>query len=87
MQEQKIIQNNQVCEMCKYFVNCVTNKIYEFINYYSCNKKKVDDEIEEPYDDDDMPWNYNNDLPGPYDDVYNDQWNHVSYHGNDGYDN
>ena len=87
MQEQKIIQNNQVCKMFTYFINCVTNKIYEFINYYSCNKKKVDDEIEEPYDDD-MPWNYNNDdIPGPYDDVYNDQLNHVSYDGYDGYDN
>jgi len=88
MQQQTIIRNSQVCEMCIYFVSCITNKIYEYINYYLCIKQKVDDEdeIEEPYDDE-MPWMYDNDIPGPYDDNVNDQWNHVSYDGYDGYDN
>ena len=77
MQQQTIIQNNQVCEMCKYFISCITNKIYEFTNYYLCIKKKVDDdknedEVKEPYDDE-MPWLYNNDIPYPYDGHENEQ--------------
>jgi hypothetical protein len=86
MHQQTIIQNSQVCEMCNYFVNYVTNKIYDCINYYLCIKQKVDDEIEESYDDD-ISWINNNNLPGPYDDIGNEQWNHVCYDGYDGYDN
>ena len=89
MQQQTNNQNNQVCDMCKYFVSYTTNKICDFINYYLCIKQKVDDdEYDDDEYDDDAPWvKYNDNIPGPYDDLDNDQWNNVSYDGYDGYDN
>jgi len=88
-------QNNQLCEMCKYFISYIINKIYELKNYYLCIKQKVNDDIN---DEDEIEEHYKDDIsdhdeieepyiPGPYDDVYNDQWNHVSYDGYHGYDN
>jgi hypothetical protein len=88
MQQQSGIIN--IYKMCLRLVQSVMNQMWELINYVLCIKQKVDEEDDADsnyivtYDD--LFDAYDN-MPGPYDDYYDQQWNHSSYDGYDGYDN